>query len=720
MFEKKIKAVCATMAATVMVSSLSFTAFGLSANAEYKGVKILYTNDVHNAYEQNLEDGTIGYAAAAQYKKDLEADGWDVILVDAGDAIQGGLIGTLSKGSYIVDIMGQTGYSLAVPGNHEFDFGMENFLSLAEGADYEYICCNFMDLRTNETVFEPYEIVTLDGMDIAFVGIDTPEAITKSTPAYFKDEDGSYIYGFCQGNDGQNLYDAVQDAVDDAIEEGADYVVAIGHTGTDTAASSPYTSIDIIENTTDIDSYIDAHSHTVLEGETYNNKDGEDVLLTSTGSYFQSLGEMTITSNGELSSSLVLGITEQDPETLSYVNSITASFEELKNTVVASSEVKLVTNDPNDEDSFWMVRNQETNLGDLCADAYRIMLGADIGIINGGNIRAEIDVGDVTYEDIIDVSPYGNTLCVVEATGQQILDALEMGAMVAGEDNSGGFWQVSGLTYEIDTRIESSVVKDDEGMFVKVTGDYRVRNVYVGDEPLELDKTYTLASHNYLLKQQGDGFNMFDGSSIIQDEVMIDNQALIDYITDYLGGTISANSIYSSPYGEGRIRVITDELSATCTEDGYVEYIQGASTVRQTLEAAGHSFGEWEITTEASVGVEGEMTRTCTECGYTETQIIAALEDDSSSEQASSSSEASSEDESSDASSDTDSSSSSEASSEEFDTSSDLSSSTSSADTYSESSADSYSDSNPMTGAALPAAAVVLALGVLAIYRKQR
>lgn len=556
-----------------------------------KDLVVLYTNDVHNAYEQTTDKSGnvtgLGYAAVAQYKLDMEEDNF-VELVDAGDAIQGGVIGALSTGEYLVDIMNETGYTLAVPGNHEFDFGMERFLELADKADYEYVSCNFIDLRTKEPVFDSYEMKTYGDTKVAYIGITTPETYTKSTPTFFQDENGNYIYGFCEGNNGQDLYNQVQKTIDAAQEAGADYIIAIGHAGVD-AASKPWTSEEIIANTTGLDVFIDGHSHSTIASQECRDKDGNTVILSSTGTKLSALGKMVISADGTITCELVSDCTEQNPDVLSYVDGITEEFAELQNEKVAATEVKLVINDP--VSSKRMIRNQETNLGDLCADAYRTQLGADIAFVNGGGIRVDVAKGDVTYGDIISVHPFGNMACLIEATGQQILDALELGASKAGigenAGENGGFLQVSGLTYEIDATIPSSVVTDDKGAFVKVDGTYRVKNVMVGGKSLDLTKTYTLASHNYMLKSGGDGFTMFKGNKVLKDEVMVDNEVLINYIKNNLSGNVKADSIYANPYGEGRIRVITAYQAATETKNGYVEYVQGSTTVREVLKATG-------------------------------------------------------------------------------------------------------------------------------------
>ncbi len=509
-----------------------------------KDLAILYTNDVHCAV-----DGDIGYAGVAAFKQQLLDDGCYVALVDAGDAVQGDAIGTLSKGSYIIDIMNEVGYDVATPGNHEFDYGMDRFFELRDMAKFPYVSANFVDLATGETVLDPYAMLTFNGINVAFVGVSTPMTISTSTPTFFQDANGNYIYGFGQKDGAQGFYMIVQDAVNAAIADGADYVIALSHLGID-ASTSPYTSSEMIENTTGIDVVIDGHSHSTVECERVKNLDGDRVLLTQTGTKLNAVGMLYITKEGSVSTGLITEVTEKDPDTEAYVAQIQAQFEDLLNEVVARTDVDLTIFEPGTDPAVRIVRNSETNLGDLCADAYRYISGADIAFVNGGGVRTSIAMGDITYGAIIKVHPFGNELCMVEATGQEILDALELGARVTPEE-SGGFLQVSGLTYEIHTYIPSSVTLDENNMFVSVDGEYRVKNVMVGGEPLDLTKTYTLASHNYMLKNAGDGYTMFQDNTFLLDSIMIDNQVLINYIVDGLGGVVGAD--YADPYGQGRI-----------------------------------------------------------------------------------------------------------------------------------------------------------------------
>lgn len=534
--------------------------FGVVAMAEEapagltKNVVILFTSDVHAGIDQGW-----GYAGLAAIRDGLAVNN-HVVLVDNGDSIQGETIGTMTDGKALVELMNVVGYDVAVPGNHEFDYGMDNFLTLANDvAQYPYVAANFT--YEDEPVFAPYVIKEFDGVKIAFVGMITPKTITSSTPTYFQDENGEYVYGFCQDETGEKFYAAIQSAVDAAKAEGATYVIACGHLGTEVGCE-PYTSVDVIYNTTGIDAFLDGHAHETNSGNAVKNKDGKEVVRVACGTKLENIGALTITPEGEISSDLYSWTGSVSPAEMfglsgavvDAVNEKIASLEEIRKTVVAKSEVTLHIYDAVATD-VRIVRNAETNLGDLCADAYRAMSGADVAFVNGGGVRAQIPAGDITLDQIYSVHPFGNVMCMVEVTGQQILDALEWGARNVPEEN-GGFLQVSGLTYEIHTYIPTSAVADENGMFAGVDGEYRVKNVVVGGEPLDVAKTYKLASHNYMLKNAGDGYSMFKGANLLIDETLIDNQVLITYITTELGGVVGEE--YANPYGQGRIVAVPE------------------------------------------------------------------------------------------------------------------------------------------------------------------
>ncbi len=530
-------------------------------------IVVLYTNDVHcqvdPAADKEGVQTNAGYTNVAAYKADMLDTHNYVTLVDCGDAIQGGPIGAMTKGEAIVTVMNTVGYDIATFGNHEFDYGMDQLAKLVESARAQYISCNFTYTGegTAKVSADPYVIKDYGDTKVAFVGISTPESFTKSTPTYFQDENGNYVYSFAEGNNGQDLYDAVQKAVDDAKAAGADYVVAVAHTGTD-ESSTPWTSNEVIANTTGIDVYLDGHSHSTIAGDKVANKDGEEVILTSTGTKLKNIGKLVIGAEGittELVSAASCTGTNEAAST-----EIAKVEEELNKTltqVVAKSDVDLTTLDP--ETGKRAVRSAETNLGDLCADAYRVLYNTDIGFVNGGGIRADIKAGDITFEDIINVHPFSNEACVVKVSGQAILDALELSASAYPGEN-GGFLQVSGLCYDINSKIPSSVVKDDKGAFVKVDGERRVFNVYLlNDEtgkydiPIDPEAVYTVASHNYMLLSGGDGYTMFKNDPQFEQDTTItprlDNKVLIDYIVEELDGVVGEE--YAHLTGEGRIFV---------------------------------------------------------------------------------------------------------------------------------------------------------------------
>ncbi|MDD3254113.1 MAG: bifunctional UDP-sugar hydrolase/5'-nucleotidase [Lachnospiraceae bacterium] len=600
-----------------MVLSMT-TGWSMTALAADKGIDkgvvkdivVLYTNDVHCGVDDN-----IGYAGLSLYKKEIQAMTPYVTLVDAGDAIQGAPIGTLSEGEYITDIMNQVGYDVAIPGNHEYDYGMTRFLELAQRLKCGYISCNFTDLRTGGQVLAPYKMIQYGDTRVAYVGVTTPTTFTSSTPKHFQDDQGNYIYGFCEDETGERLYAQVQQTVDQARSEQADYVVLVAHLG-ENGAKDIWTSDQVLANTTGIDVCIDGHSHETYD-KTVRNKNGQPVLLTQTGTKLKQFGKLTIRTDGTIGSEQIteVPVTEVqasytvkagdnlnyiakrelgsynrwkeiydanrdrilnpnvlrigmelvipgksavsehgkavDYKTDQYIKGIQAQYQETLKVVIGHTDMELTVNDP--ASGARAIRNAETNLGDLTADAYRFVLGGDIGFSNGGGIRANIGAGDITFEDALTVFPFGNMGCLVEATGQQIKDALEMGARSCPEEG-GGFQQVSGMTYTVDTTIPSGVKVDEKGNFVKVEGSYRVNDLMVRDAPLELNRTYKVASHNYMLKSGGDGMSMFRGSKVLRDETISDMDLLSTYIRTNLNGNVGAE--YANPAGQGRITIL--------------------------------------------------------------------------------------------------------------------------------------------------------------------
>lgn len=515
-------------------------------------IYVLYTNDVHCEVS--------GYPALAAYREQLIQNGENVVTVDAGDAIQGEAIGNQTNGSAIVDLMNTVGYDYAIPGNHEFDYSMSTFLDLTKDADFTYLSANFVDLQTDSTVLDPYAIKDFDGEKVAFIGICTPETYTKSRPTYFQDENGNLIYGFCENN----FYDTIQNTVDQAKSEGADIVIAIGHLGI-TGITEGWRSTDVIANTTGIDALIDGHSHEVVPDRICQNKDGEDVTLTSTGSKFANFGVMTISTDTEDNVSITTNLvhpSDVNTDNSEAAQAVQQKIDDYNNElsylyeVLGTSDVTLTDSDA---DGNWCIRKQETNLGDFVADAYRAVCKADIAVVNGGGIRTSINAGEVTRKTLIDVNPFNNNMCIIEVTGQQILDALEHGVKGLPE-NSGGFLHVSGLTYDVDTWKESPVILDDQNMFVSIdpSKERRVCNVKVNGQALDPVKTYTLCGSDYILLNSGSGYTMFKGATVLANkDLPTDTEMLISYFTDTLNGRITAEQ-YGNIAGEGRILIHTD------------------------------------------------------------------------------------------------------------------------------------------------------------------
>ncbi len=548
---------------TFLMALIMFMTLSATANAEEAertgDVVILYTSDVHCGVDQGF-----GYAGLQAIREHLIAQGDDVILVDDGDNIQGEPIGTMTKGEIPLELMNAMKYDVAIPGNHEFDYGMEQFLALAEKANFPYISCNFN--KNGEMIFEPYVIKEAGGTKIAFVGVCTPETLVSSTPRYFQDENGSFIYGFLQDGTGEALYSAVQSAIDAARGEGAEYVVVMGHLG-NYAQSSPYNYGDVISHITGLDVFLDGHSHDT-DQVVMKDRNGHEVIRSACGTKLANIGWCRIDTDGKVTAGLYTWNNDTSvPALLGLKNNMSQAVEEALSkldkeldTVVAQTAVDLTINDPEAVDAggnpIRMVRRAETNLGDLCADAYRDQSGADIGMIIGGGVRESIAAGGIALKDILRIHPFGNEMCVIKVTGQQILDALEWGSRAVPEEN-GGFLQVSGMSYEIHTYVESTCTEDENRCFTGVEGERRVRNVLVCGEPIDPMATYTVASVDYTLLDKGDGYSMFEGAEILQDRVKLDNQVLIDYITQTLGGVVGEE--YGVLTGQGRIVIVEEK-----------------------------------------------------------------------------------------------------------------------------------------------------------------
>ena len=583
---------------------LSMTSFA-AAEALSDDIVILYTNDVHTYIDKELS-----YDVIAGVKAELLKQYKNVLLVDAGDHIQGTAYGSMDKGETIIKLMNAAGYDLATLGNHEFDYAMEGTMNVIEWAEFPYTSCNFYHEEANvrnDNVLDPFVTYTFGDDVIAIIGITTPESFTKSTPAYFQDDNGNYIYGIAGGDDGAKLYADVQDAINDAKTAGATTVIALGHLGDD-PASKPWTSEETIANTVGLDAFIDGHSHSTVKGKEVADKEGNAVVLTQTGEYFDRIGMMVIDAEtGAITTDFIefeeITETATDAEGKTVENVVghklvselykgaewpvveavtaikTAWINEIDTALgqtIGSATIELANYDA---EGNRLVRSQETVGGDFSADALYFLfdnmgLDVDLAIMNGGGIRNKGAItGELTYKSCKEIHTFGNVACLQTVTGQQVLDALEWGAKSAGTGaENGGFLQVAGITYKIDGEYPSTVQADDKGVWLAgPTGGYRVHDVKVYNketgayEALDLAATYNMAGYNYTLRDLGDGFAMFDGAINVLDYVMEDYMVLANYVQAFEGATVeAANSPllakyagmlmdYSTVNGSGRI-----------------------------------------------------------------------------------------------------------------------------------------------------------------------
>ncbi|MEQ2360802.1 bifunctional metallophosphatase/5'-nucleotidase [Faecalibacterium tardum] len=574
-------------AAGVTAAAASMAIGAPAASACWYGdksdVTILYTNDVHTYIDK--QSPKLTYAAIADLKQSYQNAGKDVLLVDAGDHVQGTAYGSMDEGASIIKLMNAAGYDVATPGNHEFDYGMDRAKAIMKEADFPYLSCNWVDLRTTLRVLPSVKVFVRGGRRIAFVGVTTPETFTKSTPAYFMDKaQRKYIYDIQGGEDGKKLYDAVQKAIDKA-KLLADVVIGLGHLGVD-PSSSPWTSEEVIAHTSGFDAFIDGHSHTVMENKQVQDASGKAVTLTQTGSYFANVGEMTIAADGTITTKLIPTHEGMDAGIAAMQTDWVHTVDDMLGEKIAVGDSDFYVSDP--ATGKRRIRSAETNLGDFVADGIYTYfnevekLHCDVAIMNGGGIRADVPAGDWTFKTCKQVSPFGNVACLMSVTGKQIQDALEFAARFAGEDGkeNGGFLQVAGATYEIHTDIPNTVQTDEKNVWIgSATGTPRVQNVKIYDKasgsylPLDPGATYALAGMNYTLRNLGDGFAMFDGAELIKDYVSEDYLVMSTYAMIFDGADAaglphlsSANSPlaaysgyllnYEQPYGAGRITIL--------------------------------------------------------------------------------------------------------------------------------------------------------------------
>ena len=524
-----MKKLCKRIITFSLVLCMALSVFtGVVYAADTDTVVILYENDVHCAVE--------GYSKLAAMKNELSETYTNVGVVSVGDFVQGGTLGAVSKGEYIVNLMNKVGYDAIALGNHEFDYQLPRLNELNAMSNTKFISCNFQKIGEDKSYFEPYTIVSYGNVDVAYIAITTPETINSSSPAQFKNDKGELIYTFNESK----LYDIVQTNINAAETAGADYVIALSHIGYDESGNLADIT-DVIENTDGFDVVLDAHSHSVIEEKVIKDKSGDDVLLTSTGTKFEYIGKLTI-KNGAFDTELVAveSYTKTDPVVDAYITEINENYAQLGNRKIGESKVEFITHD---KDGNRLVRNAETNLGNFCSDALRVMTGADMSFVNGGGLRAPMESGDITFNDIFSVFPFNNQIVTAEISGQILIDFLEMAVMNYPEED-GSFPHMSGVTFSVNKSIPTSVKVDENGFFEKVDGAYRVYNVKVLDKTsgeykaLDPNGKYILAGFNYFILDFGGGMTMFKDAKILDAEGTLDVELLENYIVEHLGGVI--------------------------------------------------------------------------------------------------------------------------------------------------------------------------------------
>ena len=454
-----------------------------------KSIVILYENDVHC--------GIDGYTKMAGLRDAIESqDTAYVGAVCCGDFLQGNTTGAISKGQYIADIMKLMNYDALTLGNHEFDYGVPRLRELLKQIDAPVVCANFFEAGEQSPVYSPYVIHQYGDKKVAFVGACTPETMILEGYSFY-DTNGVLLYDLKP----KTFYELIQQAVDDARKNGADYVVLLSHVG-ETPQSLGISSHLLVNNTRGIDVVLDGHSHEIFEGVKVKNLDGREITVTQTGTQFLNVGKLVITPDGRF-------ITE-------LVKSKDNNFENAK--------ISAVTND---------------NAGDIVADAYRYALKADIGMENGGGIRNDINAGDITYGDIIGMLPYDNTLRRIMVSAEQLQAMLtRCTALVPVLD--GNFPQVSGLRFTIHSK--SHTVSDIE--IQQEDGSYA---------PIDMQRTYSVALTDYN-HDNGGFFDCFKKCVVLEESSLRYYEALSNYLKTVLGGT--TGSAYAQP--QGRIKIVED------------------------------------------------------------------------------------------------------------------------------------------------------------------
>lgn len=520
-----------------------------SCNKHILDIPVLPDQDIVVMYENDVHCATEGYAKFAALRSEYEAQTPYVTTVSAGDFVQGGVMGTLTNGEGVTKIMNNVGYDIVTPGNHEFDYGMEQMYHLLNDClDATVVCANFCHYPSMEVVFRPYTIKEYGKVKVAYIGLTTAKTLTSTSPSNFQDAGGNRIYDFMD----DRLEEQTTRMVETARSEGATYVVLITHLG-DGVVPGCKNALDIIHKTQGIDVVLDGHYHSVINDSLVANGEGKMVHYTSTGTKFQHMGVLTIGKTGNISTRLVKTATydKTDAGVQAFVDEVNDEVSAIGDYVIGHTDFDLSVNDA---DGKRIVRNQESALANFVADSYMDLFDTDVALINGGGLRESLKAGDITYNNLLAVTPFSNTMCSATITGQQLLDGLEHSYYLL-PNESGSFIHVGGMRLSIDISVQAEFVKED-GLFVAVAegsprrvSDLEIYNKATGQyEPVDPSRTYTVASSNFILRELGCS-GAFRYAKPDVDLGITDVEATVMYLRDKLRGSIPSN--YSSP--EGRI-----------------------------------------------------------------------------------------------------------------------------------------------------------------------
>lgn len=481
-------------------------------------------------------------ASVAQLKLDLEKDGYEVLLLDAGDAIQDNNLVNFSQGQSAIHFMNACGYDAATLGNHEFDYGQDVLADRVSEACFPYVSCNVFVDATGTRLVKPHVILQRCGAKIGIFGITTPETIVSTSP---KNIQGLRFVG------GEELYELVQQEIDELKADGCELIIALGHLGS-SKDSIGYRSEDILENTKGIDIFIDGHDHLV------KNLMVNGGLLVETGCHTDNIGRI-VYENGQWHERLIrFGDYNKPNKKVDKLIKDTAAYvsEQYK------KKVGYTAFNLNGQ-RFPGVRNMETNLGDFIADAYlwqarKAMVfdtPPDIAIVNGGSLRKGIPAGDITIEDIIGVVPYNEQLYVVKIKGADLLEALESATCI-NPDAMGAFPQVSGISFTLDTTVpyQKGEAYPDSVYFEPAKPGSRVHIDNINGKPFSPEAEYQIAVIEFITLG-GDAYSVFtrDGVQIAKHSIgYTDEKSIENYLAEELGGIIDERYAES----QNRINII--------------------------------------------------------------------------------------------------------------------------------------------------------------------